>query len=543
MVKTVPQSPFYKIGVLMLISVFVLIGFGVRIKSIDYGLPYPYHIDELQYSYDTWNFVCTGNFRTPLLQPQTYTVAVVIGVSQVLPGAPPCERITNLPPVFSLVAARVVSVLFGALTIAVVFRLGRRLYGPPVGMVGAFLVTFNFLHVRESHYGTPDVVGVFLVLAALLAYTRIARWRTLRNYILAATLTALAISNRLTFALLLLPFAYVHFYPFLVGRKLSWAKLRPYIFHRWVLIAVLVLAGVFIVLTPLLIFEPRNYARYWGAFFRLGRLGGFGRFAMDPLSAPIFYLQSLLWAVGWLQTAVFALGFVWAVWRRRLPDVMLLSFGVLYYLVAARANVYFARYIIPFSVIASILAARAVWEAAVSLRLKSTYAVAAVAILLVIQPLISIAFYNQLIDRTDTRTLAREWIDANIPDGTKMATEFHTPYLEPGKYNVTEVDVHGLWQTDYQIYVDQRFEYLIVSGFIRDATMLVAEEEEAKKAFYSYLDQAAEYVKTFSPYEGASRPPFRMDLILGPIAELDQYQRPGPLIRIYRLRYNNTQPR
>jgi len=542
MVKTVPQSPFYKVGVLMLISVFVLIGFGIRIKEIDYGLPYPYHIDELQYSYDTWNFVCTANFRTPLLQPQTYTVAVVIGVSQVLPGAPPCERITNLPPVFSLVASRVVSVLFGALTIAVVFRLGRRLYGPPVGMVGAFLVTFNFLHVRESHYGTPDVVGTFLVVAALLAYTRIARWRTLRNYILAATLTALAISNRLTFALLLLPFAYVHFYPFLVKRKFNWSTLRPYIFHRWVLISAIVLAGVFIVLTPLLIFEPRNYARYWGAFFRLGRLGGFGRFAMDPLSAPIFYLQSLIWAVGWLQTAVFALGFAWAIWRRRLPDVMLLGFGVLYYLVAARANVYFARYIIPFSIIASILAARALHELWVRIRFNSFYGRAAVAALLVIQPMISIALYDQLIGSTDTRTLAKEWIDANIPDGTKLATEFHTPYLEPGKYDVTEVDVHGLWQTDYQIYVDQRFEYLITSGFIRDARMLSPEEEAAKEAFYAHLDQVAVYVKTFSPYEGAARPPFHMDLILGPIAEIDQYLRPGPMIRIYRLRLDNAQP-
>lgn len=533
-----------KIRLLVVISLFTLAGFAIRISGFDFGLPYPYHIDELQYSYDTWNFVCTGNFRTPLLQPQTYSVALVIGLSEILPGHPPCERIITQPPMFAMLAGRMISVLFGAMTIPVVYRLGRRLYNKPVGVLSAFLVTVNFLHVRESHFGTPDVVGAFLVASSLLAYMRVARKRTLRTYLVAGLLTAMAISNRLTFGLLLIPFAYIHFYPFLVARKWTWSAIRPYIFNRWVFLTALVLGIVFLMLTPLLIFEPRDYARYWGAFFRLGRFGGFGRFAMDPLSAPIFYIQALIWAVGWVQIVLIVLGFAWAVWRRRLSDIVLLSFGILYYLIASRANVYFARYIIPFSMIASILGARALWEWWPQGRILRSYGLAGAMVLLVIQPFISVLLFDRLLDATDTRTLAKEWIESQIPSGSKLASEFHTPYLEAGQYNVTEVDVHGLWQNDYQLYLDQQFEYLIVSGFIRDATLLSPEEEAAKQVFYQYLDEHAYPVKVFSPYEGAARPPFHMDLILGPIAELDQYKRPGPLIQIYRVRddHNAQQP-
>jgi hypothetical protein len=507
----------------------LVVGFLVRIWAIDFGLPYPYNIDEPAYTNAAWNLACFGNLDSSLLQPQTYLYTVSLFVLRLVPGGVSCEptAIASL----TLLVGRFISMIMGLASVWLTYRLGQTMFNSYVGAIGGLFLALNFLHVRESHFGTPDMTGVFLVLAAFLAYKHLADAPVVRNYILAALFTALAISARPTFLLLGLPFAYAHFYAQGIFRNPSWQTLRRAVFSRNLFLAGGLLILVLVLLTPQLWLNFQGFRDYWGSFFRLGRLGGFGRFMMSDISAPLFYLQAMNWGSGTLLLAAMAVGGLWAIYRRTFSDVLILSFVAAYAILALSSSVYFARYAIPVLPLLGLLAARIVWE--VLSKLQRPALAPLVAILLILQPTLTIIRFDNLLTQTDSRTLAHDWIQSQIPAGTKIAAEIHTPFIEG--YDLTVVDIHGSWQTDMETYREQGFQYLIVSSYIRDISMIVPEEEAQKVEFYNNLGNEAELVMEFRPYSGPTAPPYLVDQVLGPLNDLEAFDRPGPTIQIYRL--------
>jgi hypothetical protein len=62
---------------------------------------------------------------------------------------------------------RCISALAGVLTVALVFRIVRRDFGATAGLLSALLMAVAYLHVRDSHFGTVDVLSGFVSLAAI----------------------------------------------------------------------------------------------------------------------------------------------------------------------------------------------------------------------------------------------------------------------------------------------------------------------------------------------------------------------------------------
>ncbi|HIC94804.1 MAG TPA: hypothetical protein EYP09_11255 [Anaerolineae bacterium] len=77
---------------------------------------------------------------------------------------------------------------------------------------------------------------------------------------------------------------------------------------------------------------------------------------------------------------------------------------------------------------------------------------------------------------------------------------------------------------------------MIVSSFCYDRTLLDKEKDEARRSFYRSLDAEADLVKVFKPYSGQTKPPFIFDQIYGPATALWRFERPGPVIKVYKLR-------
>jgi hypothetical protein len=338
----------------------------------------------------------------------------------------------------------------------------------------------------------------------------------------------LAINARLTFGLLLLPFACVHVMPFIKAKDYSFRAVKRLVFDRKVWVSAIIFVIVFVLTSPQLLIAPMEYFRYWRSFFQLGKYGGFGRFVMDRASAPIFYGEATIWAMGLLQTIALALAGLWALRRRRFSDLLILSFLIPYMLVAAKSDVYFARYAIPVTLLGAVLIARFITEI-----LRRRYVPLAAAIL-VVQPLVISLQFDRLMLQPDSRTIAHDWILANIPRDAKIVAEFHTPFID-NIYDVTLAEIHGSWQNSLESYIVQDYDYLIVSSFIRDLPMILPEEQERKVRFYQALDQKAELVKEFRPYSGPTAPLYRVDQILAPLNNLSEFDRPGPTIYLYRL--------
>jgi 4-amino-4-deoxy-L-arabinose transferase-like glycosyltransferase len=90
------------------------------------------------------------------------------------------------------VAAILVNIIFGTLTIPAVWAVGRAWFGAPAGIASAVLVALNASHITFSRSALTDIVFAFLFLCALAATTAALERRNTSTFILAGILIGLA---------------------------------------------------------------------------------------------------------------------------------------------------------------------------------------------------------------------------------------------------------------------------------------------------------------------------------------------------------------
>jgi hypothetical protein len=167
-------------------------------------------------------------------------------------------------------------------------------------------------------------------------------------------------------------------------------------------------------------------------------------------------------------------------------------------------------------------------------------------VLAAVPPLAQSIRHDLLLSRLDTRTLAKQWIEANIPEGSKIAVDWpvHTPPLSTSEkavpyseklFDVFDVGGAGLSQHSNDWYRQQGFDYLIASSYIYEIPLIHPDQNTQRRVFYATLEQELELVQVFLPYEGQYNLPFVFDEIYGPLVGLWQRERPGPTLKIYKV--------
>jgi hypothetical protein len=229
--------------------------------------------------------------------------------------------------------------------------------------------------------------------------------------------------------------------------------------------------------------------------------------------------------------------------------VLLLLFAG-YFLLMASSRRYFVRYAVPMVPFFALAAADAVswagerWSA--GSRRGVAVALTVVVLLAAVQPTLAAARADFLWAREDTRTIAKRWIEENIPEGAKIATDWMVhgvPLATPDvsspnssrTYRVTEVNGQGLSDHPAEFYRAKGFDYLITTSYISNLDLVDRPQDEVRDAFYQSLDTTFDLVQEFRPYAGDAEPPFMFDHIYGPLTALWQHDRPGPALKLYHL--------
>jgi hypothetical protein len=116
--------------------------------------------------------------------------------------------------------------------------------------------------------------------------------------------------------------------------------------------------------------------------------------------------------------------FVRALVSGRREEILILSFIIPFFIVVGGSKfLVYARYMIPLMPFLYILCARYLVQLRDSLQLKQRLATGVLviaSILLLIQPALNVAEYEREISGKSTRILAKDWIEANIPFGSKI---------------------------------------------------------------------------------------------------------------------------
>jgi hypothetical protein len=408
------------------LGLILLGGAALRLWGIDFGLPHPQCRPDESTLVHKALAIGAGDlnphfFNYPSLH--FYLLAILYGVYWaggwllgLFPDLDGFVRLFFVDPTSFYLIGRWLGAAMGTASILLVYHLGVGLGGVRVGLLAAFFFAVSFLHSRDSHFLTVDVPALFYALGALVCAGRFAARGRRWDWLGAVCLFGLAASTK--YNVVLLAAALI---PVLVKAKDPW---------RLVGLGALIMPAVFLITTP---FSLLDFDAFWHdlSFERRHFSEGHG---LDLGVGWWYHLRfSLFHGVGWPLLLMGLAGGVWALYRPSVYGYMVLAAALAYFGVAGGGKTVFMRYMIPMVPLLCLLAAGIVGQG--SRRWRGGW-VALLALVLAWPSMARTWQHGLLLARQDTRLLAAEWIEANVPTGSVVAisgSEYGYPRLNPSR--------------------------------------------------------------------------------------------------------------
>lgn len=367
--------------------------------------------------------------------------------------------------------SRALTALFDTGTILFVFLLGRRLFGPAVGLIAAAFLAINVMHLQLARFFTVDPFLSFFTVASVYFSSGVAeassRRLAYRNVALASIAIGLAVGSKFSAVLLILPFGIAIW---VWSGKKTLHRRRTLALAAILVLAVFALTNPFAVLdwscdviTPQLrlgsvTFPPLNLGScYLDNVFRQSAMvrgdAGFDFTRQYVGTWPYVYplLMQLRWGMGYALGVPAIAGFAWAIARggRKLrarsrrgvddrapsreaagrAEVVVLAWTGVYFLVTGAFFAKFMRYMQPLTPFLMIYAAAFLW-----IVLGRSWRQLAVGTVAIVTALYAVAFMSMYQDEHPWNEASR-WIYENVPPGANFTSEIWDDPL-PGSIEV-----------------------------------------------------------------------------------------------------------
>lgn len=436
-------------GVIALLLALVLVlGLGLRLYGIEFGLPYLYHPDEPNKVTAAQNIVKSGNlnphyFKKPTLLIYAnaalyvpyYLVGKAEGRFQSAADIPAPDRplmgTGHIAAPDAMVMGRTLTAVIGVLVVFLTWAVGRRFYASPwVPLLAALAVAVSPMNVTQSHYIEVNIYLVAAILGVLWASLRVLERGSGRDYLFAGFMVGIAITCKY-------PGVVAIIFPFTAHWLRSGRKFP--VDEHLKLLCLMVPVG-FLLGTPYALFTPKDF------FFGAGSEAVHYASGHEGLEG-----NSFLWYLGYAWNeegplmAAGALAAILAI-RRKDPKLTLLaSFPLVYFGFISLFQVRNGRTFLPVTPFVFLLGVGLIVELAgkwggLLPAWKRGLAMAGLVVALLGG--LAVPFANALeFDRAllvvDGRETSRAWLETNLPEGTAIALEAYSPYLRPERYRIT----------------------------------------------------------------------------------------------------------
>ena len=491
-------------GPLVVLAVFLL-GVGIRVWGMGFGLPYLYHPDEPNNIEIAQRILQTGDLNphfyhySPFyfyLNAAAYLPYVAI---QLVRGVPPAKTIGGLLPLdmrlpgtgftaqpLTVLIGRAVSVVFGSLCVVLVYLLAMKMFRSRIaaGLAALFVAVSPEL-AAHSRVMTPDTLVVFFCVLNAYYSIDVLRRGNRADYMLAGAAGALAASAKYGAAVVLVVPALAHVLANGFGGGLKNTRI-------WLTVVAAVLT--FVLLNPPAVLYSRE--------FYSGITSGVTNYATGHAGmeggAPSWYLGYFWWSEGLIAVLGLVGMIVWSL-REPKEGLLLAAFPVVYFCVISSLVVRNDRTAIPitpFLYLFCVGLLSVLWKSRPANAIRTEWVRIAVLILVGLM----LAFSTMSLVQTmgdllnvDARETSRVWIEQNIDPGAKIGIEAYDPYLDKRFVHVTLVGV----QYDLPWYQQHGFDYVILSRgsygrFFREPELYKYTVHDYKRRFSEF-----ELVKIF----------------------------------------------
>jgi hypothetical protein len=536
------------------LALLAIVGGGllVRVVHNDYGLPYVFNIDEGSHFTNRAVEMFGGDLNPGYLQnPSGFTYLVHLALRFQFGLGWPFGDFSHVPRQYSrdpteiYDTARTLSACLCMVGVVATYWVGRRLWGTLEGLAAAAVLAFAFLPVTYSRIAVTDVGTLAPVALALYGAVRIHAGGGRGAHLLAGAGSGLAVGFKYTAGLVLLPVA--------IAVLARVRRDRSSLSHAaWA--AAAAMAALFVT-TPYLFLDPATAVRQLSQ--QAETAGAFPKLGQEHDSGVLFYLDSLTWGLGWLSALAALAGAVLVARRDAMRTVLLLAFPLALFLYLSLQARYFGRWLLPAYPALALLAGAGVGGVVAALRVgpvrRAAVAAAILAVVLA-QPALADVRTARLLGRTDTRTVAREWLVRNERPRLRIVIEPAVParyyrLMRPGSdAPVSRKQFVRGFARDVR---ETRLDYVATlrpegvdryraNGYCLVMTMSVirgrADPDLLPRAaaYYRRLERESQVVYRGDPYKPGEGPvPFHFDLSYNYYPSA--YERPGPEVTIYRL--------
>lgn len=542
-----------------LLIVALSLAFFLRVWGLDFGLPYEFHPDEHFYVDPVLAWHVEGEVDSGLdpslfsRLPFKYVLLAGYGLWLVVSPYEPSEQWLTTAWFF----ARFWSVIFGVLTVALAYPVGKRLYGVRGGILAMVIMSGLFLPVRESHFVVPDAAVTFFMLLAIYLSVLLFWRRRWGDFLVAGIVVGIAATTKLVgwFTVVAVFTAYVLTFGSWGKEVITQETKEADRIKELKYLGLSFLTGVSILLfisvrslkdLPDFVTGLINLLRVVPNFYT----SSFKGMQMAPVTGWQFYINVLGWGVGWLLVGVI----IWAIgsvcWRRYRPGIVLVIFSLVFFWYIGSRTFLFARFLLPIVPPLIIVVAGELNHLKVDRLMGQRYQMVFWGVLigvLLAQPLSTSIWFDYLLTLPDTREKATEWVIKEFPPDTVITKERYSmlPNMlfltKRWPFMVTQLNEYGAKRNHIDFYVAHKTDLIALSNFTSARVRQDSNEEAARLAQQAMLNQKANLIKTFNPYrdEEHSNRWFYLDELYGPAGETLLRKQPGPLIKIYRLPYQN----
>ena len=536
------------------LGVILVAGLALRLRHNDYGLPYVYNVDEGSHFTNRAVAMFGGDSNPGYFQnPSGFTYLVHLALRLQWGRGWPFGDFESIvrqyafDPTSIYVTARSLAALLCMIGALAAYWVGRRLWGEREGLVAAAVLAFAFLPVAYSRIAVTDVGTLAPVALAVYGAVRIYEHGARRDYVLAGVGVGLAIGFKYTAGLVLLPL-------------LAAGALRALGDRRAVLdtgLGVVVAVLAFAVTTPWFLLDLDTALRQIRG--QAETAGDVGKLGQADDSGPGYYLHSLTWGLGFAAAGAAALGCVLEARRNPVRTLLLALFPLALFAYLSLQSRFFGRWLLPAYPVLALLCGVALVRVAALVRVRPalrSLALAALTAAVLAQPVAADVRTATLLGREDTCQEARDFLVERFPIRLRMVIE---PAV-PGRYFRRATDrrrpellrrkqfVRGFSRDVAETRIDyaatltpRRLDAYRRGGYCVVMTMSVirgrAENDRVPQAlaYYARLERESSEIFRASPWERVAGPVrFHFDLSYNHYPRA--YARPGPEVRIYRLR-------
>jgi 4-amino-4-deoxy-L-arabinose transferase-like glycosyltransferase len=412
--------------------------------------------------------------------------------------------VRNMEPLFFI--GRVTSAIAGTLTVGILYKIGTRYFNKYSAIIASLLLVFTVFHIDLSQQAKVDALLGLLVTSMLYFVLGLLPPYTFHKATLVwcGLLFGLSVQTKINSVVLIVPLT--------IAIALNQTPIKTKIKYTLTFLLPSFIAG-FIVGNPPVLLWP-------GKFFKA--IMGLGSVYTTPINAvpneligflayPIYYFKSMGVTVFILTT----LSLLWVPFNLNEKRAILLSFVVAFFvLMGSSQNLVGAYYMIPMIPAIFLLLGDSVDEGLNRVftkyqvdRHKGSLLCALVLFLALIQPVIMVVYHEISLTGPNTRYIAKDWIESNIPPGSKILMDSGksiNSFAPPIAENKTSLQrilldaneninsgkiVHGMVDTNALIYYELLFQAIPAISYDITSTMYGLE----LKSIDEYINKGYQY--------------------------------------------------